>query len=55
MPVFGIDTSILCYAMDPAYPENKFCRKYLTELSSERKIALNPNVSHEAYYVLVYG
>jgi predicted nucleic acid-binding protein len=41
--------------MDPAYPENKTCRKYLTELSSAKQIALNPTVVHEAYHVLVFG
>nr|MDO8097712.1 type II toxin-antitoxin system VapC family toxin [Candidatus Njordarchaeota archaeon] len=55
MAIIGIDTNILCYAMDPAYPENKICKKYLTELSSNKQIALNPTVVHETYHVLVYG
>lgn len=55
MAIFGIDTNILCYAMDSAYPEHRVCRKYLTELSSEKQVALNPTVIHEAYHALVYG
>jgi predicted nucleic acid-binding protein len=41
--------------MDPAYPEHRVCMKYLTELSPEKQIALNPTVIHEAYHVLVYS
>jgi predicted nucleic acid-binding protein len=55
LAILGIDTNILCYAMDPAYPEHRVCRKYLTELSSEKQVALNPTVVHETYHVLVYG
>lgn len=55
MPIVGLDSNILCYAMDPAYTESRVCRKYLTDLSPGRRIALNPTVVHETYHVLVYG
>ncbi|OLE91973.1 MAG: hypothetical protein AUF79_01185 [Crenarchaeota archaeon 13_1_20CM_2_51_8] len=50
----GLDTNILCYALDPAFPENQRCKEILLELSAELKIALNPMVLHEAYHVLVF-
>ena len=52
--IHGLDTNILCYALDPAFPENQRCKKILLELSAESKIALNPTVLHEAYHVLVF-
>ena len=50
----GIDTNILCYALDPAYPEHKFLCKLLLNLSSENTIAINPTVLHETYHTLVF-
>lgn len=50
----GLDTNILCYALDPAFPENQRCKKIILGLSAESKIGLNPTVLHEAYHVLVF-
>jgi predicted nucleic acid-binding protein len=50
----GLDTNILCYCLDPAYPEHKSLRKLLLDLSSENTIALNPTVLHETYHTLVF-
>jgi predicted nucleic acid-binding protein len=50
----GLDTNILCYALDPAYPEHKFLSKLLLDLSPENTIALNPTVLHETYHTLVF-
>ncbi len=50
----GLDTNILCYALDPAIPENQRYKKIILDLSAEMKIGLNPTVLHEAYHVLVY-
>ena len=52
--ILGLDTNILCYALDPAFPENQRCKKILLGLSAESKIALNPTVLHETYHVLVF-
>jgi predicted nucleic acid-binding protein len=50
----GLDTNILCYALDPAYPEHTKLQKILLELSSTNTIAVNPTVLHETYHVLVF-
>ncbi len=50
----GLDTNILCYALDPAFPENQRYKKIILDLSAEMKIGLNPTVLHESYHVLVY-
>ncbi len=50
----GLDTNILCYALDPAFPENQRYKKIILDLSAERKVGLNPTVLHETYHVLVY-
>lgn len=52
--IAGLDTNILCYALDPAYPEHKYLSNLLLDLSSDNMIALNPTVTHEAYHVLVF-
>jgi predicted nucleic acid-binding protein len=52
--IVGLDTNILCYALDKSYPENKIVKDLLTALSSENMVALNPTVLHEAYHTLVY-
>jgi predicted nucleic acid-binding protein len=50
----GLDTNILCYALDPAFPENLRCRKILLGASNENKLGLNPTVLHETYHTLVF-
>ncbi len=52
--ITGLDTNILCYALDKSYPENKKVKDLLTTLSNENMVALNPTVLHEAYHTLVY-
>jgi predicted nucleic acid-binding protein len=51
--IIGLDTNVLCYALDPAYPEHENVRHLLLNLSPENLIALNPTVLHEAYHTLV--
>jgi len=52
--VFGLDSNILCYALDPAFPENGVCRKILLAASAEKKLGVNPTVVHETYHTLVF-
>lgn len=52
--ITALDTNILCYALEPAYPEHERLKNILLNLSSEQIIALNPTVIHEAYHVLVF-
>ena len=52
--IVGLDTNILCYALDKSYPENEKVNDLLTSLSAENMVALNPTVLHEAYHTLVY-
>jgi predicted nucleic acid-binding protein len=51
----GLDTNILCYALDPAYPEHKKLKNLLTNLSQENVVAINPTVLHETYHTLVFS
>jgi len=51
----GIDTNILCYALDGAFPEHKRAAELLRELSPEKPLAINPTVLHECYHTLVYA
>jgi predicted nucleic acid-binding protein len=53
--IVGLDTNIICYALDEAYPEHEELKGLLLELSAEKKVALNPTTIHEAYHVLVFG
>lgn len=53
--IIGLDTNIICYALDEDYPENKKLNDLLLNLSQENKIAINPTTIHEAYNVLVFG
>ena len=53
--IAGLDTNILCYALDKTYPENKILGSLLLNLSDENTIALNPTVLHETYHTLVFG
>jgi predicted nucleic acid-binding protein len=50
----GLDTNILCYALDPAFPENPKCKRVLLEASAGNKLAINPTVLHETYHTLVF-
>jgi predicted nucleic acid-binding protein len=52
--IVGLDTNILCYALDKSYPENKKVKDLLTTLSPENMVAINPTVLHETYHTLVY-
>ena len=52
--IIGLDTNILCYALDPVYPEHGKVADLLMTLSPDRVVALNPTVLHEAYHTLVY-
>lgn len=52
--IIGLDTNILCYALDKTYPENEKVKDLLTTLSTENKVAINPTVLHEAYHTLVF-
>ena len=52
--IVGLDTNVLCYALDPAYPEHRVLSHLLVELSPENMVALNPTVIHEAYHVMVF-
>ena len=50
----ALDTNILCYALEPAYPEHRILKNLLLNLSSDNNVALNPTVIHETYHVLVF-
>jgi predicted nucleic acid-binding protein len=50
----GLDTNILCYALDPAYPEHSSTQDLLLTLSSKNTVSINPTVIHETYHVLVF-
>jgi predicted nucleic acid-binding protein len=50
----GLDTNILCYALDPAFPENPRCRRILLDASPENRLGINPTVLHETYHTLVF-
>lgn len=49
-----MDTNVLSYALDPAFPEHKKASTILKQLSHQSRIALNPTVFHETYHTLVY-
>jgi predicted nucleic acid-binding protein len=53
--IIGLDTNILCYALDPAYPEHEKLKDLLFNLSTENRLALNPTIIQETYHTLVYG
>ncbi len=53
--ITGLDTNILCFALDAEYPEHESVKNFLLNLSIENKIALNPTTIHEAYHVLVFA
>ena len=53
--IAGLDTNILCYALDRAYPEHKKLKNLLIALSQETSVAINPTTLHETYHTLVFG
>lgn len=52
--IIGLDTNVLCYTLDPAFPEHSKLSRLLIDLSPESIVALNPTVLHETYHVLVF-
>lgn len=53
--ISGLDTNILCYAIDPAFTEHKRAETFLKEkLSAKSMIATNATIIHETYHTLVY-
>ena len=53
--IVGLDTNILCYALDPAYPEHEKLKSLLINLSPENRVAINPTTLHETYHTLVFS
>jgi predicted nucleic acid-binding protein len=53
--MIGLDTNILCYALDPAYPEHDNVKGLLSKMSAENLVALNPTILHETYHTLVFS
>lgn len=51
--ITGLGTNILCYALDPAYPENAKLKELLFTLSPENRLEVNPTIIQEAYHTLV--
>jgi predicted nucleic acid-binding protein len=51
----GLDTNILCYSLDTAYPGHAKTKDLLLDLSPENTVAINPTMLHEAYHTLVFG
>jgi len=54
LTVIGLDTNILCYALDPALKEHDILSGLFRDLSPKLIAALNPTVLHETYHTLVY-
>ena len=51
----GLDTNILCYALDPAFNEHKKAKSLVVKaIRSKQKISINPTTIHETYHTLVY-
>jgi predicted nucleic acid-binding protein len=53
--MIGLDTNILCYALDPAFPEHDNVKGLLSKMSAENIVALNPTILHETYHTLVFS
>jgi predicted nucleic acid-binding protein len=51
----GLDTNIVCYFLDPAFPEHARISGLLRSLSPKFTVAINPTVLHETYHTLVYA
>jgi len=52
--LFGLDTHIVCYLLDPGFAEHEQVSHLARSLTSQNTLALNPTVIHEAYHTLVY-
>ena len=52
--IVGLDSNILCYVLEPTYPEHNSLSDLLDNLSPENMVALNPTVFHESFHVLVF-
>jgi predicted nucleic acid-binding protein len=52
--ITGLDSNILCYALDPDYPEHKQVKNLLLNLSPNNIIVLNSTIVLETYHVLVF-
>ena len=50
----ALDSNIIVYMLDPVYPEHVYCQ-YVSKLSKDFILCINPTVVHEAYHTLVYG
>jgi len=51
----GLDTNILCYALDPAFNEHKKAKSLIMKITrSKQKISINPTIIHETYHTLIY-
>ena len=53
--ITGMNTNVLCYSLDPAYPEHGKLKDLLLNLSPENRVAVNPTILHETYHTLVFG
>jgi predicted nucleic acid-binding protein len=53
--IAGLDTNILRYALDRAYPEHEKLKNLLIALSQENIVAINPTTLYETYHSLVFG
>ncbi|MEM3403336.1 MAG: PIN domain-containing protein [Nitrososphaeria archaeon] len=53
--IIGLDTNIVCYSLDSAYPEHEKLKNLLISLSPENRVAINPTILHEIYHTLVFG
>ncbi len=51
----GLDTNILCYALDPAFTEHKKASSLVIKVTkSKQKISVNSTTIHETYHTLVF-
>lgn len=51
----GLDTNILCYALDPAFNEHKRAKSLIMNMTrSKEKISVNATIIHETYHTLVF-
>ncbi len=51
----GLDTNILCYALDPAFNEHKKASSLLIKIiRSKQKISVNSTIIHETYHTLAF-
>lgn len=53
--IIGLDSNILIYMLDPAYPEHEKLKEVLLKLSPNNRIAINPTILHETYHTLVFS